>query len=95
MQPPPSIDGARVLEWSWSDVPFGVVPCSGEYAATFIHGLAICQYEGDTAVYYRFSCNAFGECEQNQTYDSVEQAKSELPDQHRNVPALWKIGAAL
>ena len=47
MQPPRQIDGATVLEWAWSDVPFGYV---GGAAGVAVHGLAICQYEGSSKV---------------------------------------------
>lgn len=88
MHPPERIDGARVLEWAWSNVPFGVVPVEGAEAIA-IHGLALCQYDGKTRV-YRFSCNREWGCEQDGLYDSLEEAKRELPGQYRRVPVVWR-----
>lgn len=88
MQPPEYIDGALVLEWAWSDVPFGTVACEDGSLPSAIHGLAICRYEGEGQV-YRFSCNAEWACEQDQTHDSVVQAKSELPAQYKSAPRTW------
>jgi hypothetical protein len=81
--PPALIDGARVLEWAWSETPFGEV---GDIA---IHGLALCQYDGSTQV-YRFSCDAAWSCQQDALYDSVEEAKQALPAQYRRVEAEWR-----
>jgi hypothetical protein len=92
MKPPEHIDGARVIAWAWSDVPFGVVQYEDGGRAVVVHGLAVCQYEGSTQI-YRFSCNASWECEQDQTYESVVLAKSELPEQYRGVEALWQSAA--
>jgi hypothetical protein len=89
MQPPAFIDGARVIEWAWSDIPFGVVRYSdGSGIAAQIHGLALCQYDGHRG-FYRFSCNADWECEQDSDHESLELAKSEIPTQYRNVQAIW------
>jgi hypothetical protein len=90
MRPPSHIDGALVLEWAWSDTPFGIVPYVGGGTAAVIHGLALCRYEG-ASVIYRFSCGSTWECEQDGVYDSIEIAKSELPDQYRHAPIHWTI----
>jgi len=92
MKPPEYIDGARVVEWAWSDVPFGEVQYTDGGVAAAIHGLAICRYEGSTEV-YRFSCSAQWKCEQDQPYESVELAKSQLPKQYRRVEAAWQSAA--
>ena len=88
MKPPTHIDGALVLEWAWSDAPFGEVRFSDGTIAAVIHGLALCQYEGSPII-YRFSCNAAWETEQDSDYASVTEAKDRLPDQYRRVPATW------
>ena len=87
---PQYIDNAKVLEWAWSgDVPFGVINYdNGEIAAT-IYGLAICQYENSNKV-YRFSCDKNWETEQDFDYDSVSEAKKELPQQYKQVEAMWQ-----
>jgi hypothetical protein len=88
MKPPSRIDGARVLEWAWSDTPFGeLLSDDGSVAAT-VHGLALCRYdESDTVC--RFSCNANWETEQDAPYSSLEEAKACLPQQYQRVPADW------
>ncbi len=82
-KPQNEIDGAKVLIWAWSgSTPFGFV---GDVE---IYGLAICQYENSDEV-YRFSCDENWETQQDQVYDSIEQAKDYLPDQYRIVKANW------
>ena len=82
-KPNEEIDGAKVLIWAWSGLnPFGFV---GDVE---IYGLAICQYENSDGI-YRFSCGENWETQQDGLYDSIEQAKNQLPDQYRNVPANW------
>jgi len=92
MQPPSHIDGARVLHWAWSDVPFGDVRFSDGRVAAVIHGIALCQYEGSADV-YRFSCGPDWQCEQDQVYGSIQEAKDELPEQYQNAPAHWQAVA--
>ena len=87
--PPGEIDGARVLEWAWSDEPFGVVTDTDGRVAYRIHGLAICRYEGSERV-YRFACDGAWECVQDALYDSLGVAKAQLPDQYRLAPAEWR-----
>jgi len=89
MKPPPArIDGALVLEWAWSDVPFGEVRFTDGTLAAVIHGLSLCRYGNDSNI-YRFSCKSAWETAQDFDHDSVEEAKRDLPDQYRNVPAIW------
>ena len=88
-KPPERIDGAHVLEWAWSAEPFGEWLFQEGDVVAVICGLAICEYEGDARI-YRFSCDAEWECHQDQDYETVEQAKDELPAQYRNVPAGWQ-----
>ena len=82
--PPAEIDGAKVIEYAWSDEPFGVVADSNGENPIYIHGLAICRYD-DTSIVYRFSCNKKWETEQDMDYGSVEEAKDQLP----NAPIEW------
>lgn len=90
MRPPTHIDGATVLEWAWSESPFGTVPFVDGSGAVSIHGLAICRY-GDAGGVYRFSCNRDWETEQDGLYSSVAEAKSSLPTQYREVAADWHL----
>ncbi len=88
MPPPSHIDGARVLAWAWSDIPFGHVPDDTGTAPLAIHGLALCQYAGETGV-YRFSCDARWNAVQDEVYASVDEARRQLPAQYRAVAATW------
>jgi hypothetical protein len=94
-RPPNEIDGAKVLEWAWSgSIPFGVLKYSGGekdgQVAFEIYGLAICQYE-KTGEIYRFSCDENWETQQDSPCSSIEQAKKDLPEQYKNVPANWIV----
>ncbi len=88
-KPQKEIDGAKVLYWAWSgSIPFGFVGTPEDPMASKIFGLAICQYENSDDV-YRFSCDENWETQQDQVYDSIEQAIENLPDQYKNVSAEW------
>ncbi len=88
MLPPSHIDGARLLAWAWSDLPFGHVASEAGAAPIAIHGLALCQYAGATRV-YRFSCDAQWEAVQDEVYASADEARQQLPAQYRAVAATW------
>lgn len=88
-KPENNIDGAKVLYWAWSgSSPFGFVGDSKDPIASKIFGLAICKYEDSDEV-YRFSCDENWETQQDQVYDSVNQAIESLPEQYKNVSARW------
>ena len=93
MQPPDFIDGARVLEWAWSDAPFGGVSEPDGSNEINIHGLALCRYDTGSAVYL-FACSIEWECEQDAPYDSCVEAKERLPAQYRKEVPLWRANAA-
>ena len=94
MIPPLTIDGAQVLEFAWSDVPFGVVRNSDGDVVDEIHGLAICRY-ADSDVIYRFSCDKAWETSQDADYSSIQEAKDSLPMQYHSAPVVWqKYGAS-
>lgn len=88
MTPPGHIDGARVLAWAWSALPFGHVAGDAGEAPVAIHGLALCQYADENNV-YRFSCDAQWDCVQDERYASVDEARAQLPAQYRAVAASW------
>jgi len=83
------IDGARVLEWAWSDEPFGEILDTEGHLVAVIHGLALCAYEGSAAI-YRFSCDARWRCQQDGLHASIAEAKAELPAQYRRVEPVWQ-----
>ena len=75
--PPEEIDGARIVEWAWSgDQPFGEVPGA---RSPQIFGLAIATY--DDREFYRFSCDRDWRTVQDGLYDSIADAKEQLPNQ--------------
>lgn len=83
-QPPENIDGAKVLSWAWSGAaPFGFV------GSEPVYGLAICQYPS-TGTIYRFSCGGGWETLQDSDYETVEEAKENVPGQYLNAQVTWK-----
>jgi hypothetical protein len=76
MRPPSRIDGADVVLWAWSEpAPFFEMPSSDGAPAVPIHGLAICRYPKNGAI-YRFSCNGAWEAENDSPFATVEAAAS-------------------
>lgn len=87
---PDFIDGARVIKWAWSGLqPFGFVGNDDDADSEAVYGLAICKYE-DSGVIYRFSCDRSWDTIQDSPYNTVESAISRLPDQYKNVEAVWQ-----
>ena len=93
MKPPFQIDGAMVIEWAWSDIPFGEVRNTNGDIVDVIHGLAICKYDGSDVI-YRFSCDGSWEVSQDAGYSSVDEAKRLLPSQYMKAPVKWQLYAA-
>jgi hypothetical protein len=104
VKPPPTLDGMRVLEWAWSDEPFGLMgvwsgradDAEGESIA--IHGFAICLFEHVPKyewiakrrdTYYFFSCNASWEVENDSECGSVEDGKARLPGNYAKAKPNW------
>jgi hypothetical protein len=85
MVPPIKIDNATVIEWAWSDTPFGHVPCGD--AAIPIHGLALASYDGKQ--FYLFSCDKEWDTVQDSVYPTLNAAKEGLPVQYKKVIANW------
>ena len=86
MKPPEKIDGAHVVQWAWSgSTPFGEVP-GAEPSEVF--GLAIATYDNNQ--FYRFSCDRGWNTTQDAVYDSIADAKEQLPEQFRAVQAIWR-----
>lgn len=85
--PPDKIDGAEVIEWSYSDSPYGKLFDENGKDSISIHGFAICTY--DHVKFYRFSCNKNWETEQDSLFDSVEEAKQANYPQYGNNKIKW------
>ena len=90
MNPPDELDGAKVLEWAWSEVPFGVIRYTDGTLVCQLHGLAICQYSQDKKV-YGFSCDSEWEVQQDMDYRSIEEAKELLPAEYEQVDVVWHM----
>lgn len=89
MKPPVMLDGANVIMWAWSgEQPFGHVDTIGTSVSELIYGLAICTYNNSQEI-YRFSCNINWEVVQDGHYQTIEQAIDQLPNQYKNVKAIW------
>ncbi len=89
-KPPSKIDGADVLRWAWSgSKPFGWVGAEIDPKSNPVYGLAIARYRGESKI-YRFSCDKQWETVQDATYKTAEEAMKCLPDQYKEVEALWK-----
>jgi hypothetical protein len=68
------LDGAEVIAISKKG-NFGIVRCRDNYSESIsIKYLAICKYDKDETI-YMFLCNEKMEVEQDNTYDSVDDAK--------------------
>lgn len=89
-EPPDFIDGARVIKWAWSGTqPFGFIGNEDDTEKEEVYGLAICKYE-DSREIYRFSCGKSWDTIQDSPHDTVENAISRLPDQYKNIEAVWQ-----
>jgi hypothetical protein len=89
-KPPEEIDGAKVIEWAYSGgEPFGLLHYDSGKVAAEIYGLAICSYSRDEKV-YRFSCNNEWKTEQDSDYNTIDEAKNNLPIQYQKVKAIWQ-----
>lgn len=87
IEPPPEIDGARVIEWAWSgEQPFGEVHGAEPVQ---IYGLVIATY--DDKEYYRFSCDSHWNTQQDGSYTTVAEAKRQLPEQYKKIEANWIV----
>ena len=87
-KPPPMLDGARVLWWTWSgDVPFGELPGAAD-EDRLIFGFAVCQY--DSGAIYRFTCNKQWQVVQDMDHDNEEDAKADILMQYDVSRVMWQ-----
>ena len=85
--PPPELDGARVLWWSWSgDTPFGEL-FGADDDDRWIHGFAVCRLA--TGSIYRFSCNKNWEVVQDSQYNTEDEAKASIPTNYDSTRVVW------
>lgn len=74
IEPPDELDGADVILWAFSSrIPFFIMKYSDGTPYKPIHGFAICRYKGEKQ-YYRFSCDIAWNVENDQVFDSIEEA---------------------
>jgi hypothetical protein len=73
VKPPNKLDGATVLYWADAEEPFFRMPCVDSSASSIpIHGLAVARY--DSGSFYRFSCDANWEVQNDSDHGGVDQA---------------------
>lgn len=90
MPPPEVLDGAEVVLRAWSaPSPFFVMPCSDGSEGIPIHGLAVCRYEKNGAV-YRFSCDAAWEVQNDAPHSSVDSARTAPHGQYDVERVVWR-----
>jgi hypothetical protein len=88
VEPPDELDGAKVIKWAWSgNEPFGYINVD-DGTRIEIFGLAICQYD-DSSNVYRFSCDQNWTVQQDSSFDSIDKAQSQLPNQYELVKVKW------
>jgi hypothetical protein len=74
IEPPDELDGADVILWGFnSQKPFFNMEFSDGTPYKPIHGFAICRYKGEKH-YYKFSCDITWNVENDQIFDSIEEA---------------------
>ena len=74
IEPSDELDGAEVILWAFDPrKPFFIMKYSDGTPNKPIHGFAICRYKGEKQ-YYRFSCDVLWNVENDQVYDSIEEA---------------------
>jgi hypothetical protein len=91
----------KVVEWAWSDEPFGVIPIAGgpsDSNAIPIHGFAICFF-GHKPVFhwmakrpdsiYFFSCDASCEVESDHLFGLVADGKARLSSNFAGARPRW------
>lgn len=88
MKPPQTLDGAAVLEWVWSDEPFGTLTDEDGTAVCNVHGQAICQYSGGRG-YYRFSCDRNWTVVQDSDHETIDEAKDAATQLYNVPPRAW------
>lgn len=80
IEPPDELDGAEVILWAFSSpIPFFIMKYSDGAPYKPIHGFAICRYKGEKQ-YYRFSCDIAWNVENDQVFDSIEDAVNAVND---------------
>lgn len=78
------LDGAEVIVISKKD-DFGVIKYTDNFIKPIsVNYLAICQYENDKSVYL-FLCNDKFEVEQDNVFESIEEAKHYAIEKNKNV----------
>ena len=80
IEPPDELDGADVILWAVSSpIPFFIMKYSDGTPHKPIYGFAICRYKGEKQ-YYKFSCDIMWNVENDQVFDSIEEAVKAATD---------------
>jgi hypothetical protein len=88
-EPPPFLDGARVVYWAWWPDPFFVMRDPEGNAVAHVYGLAICRYDDSGAV-YRFSCDQNWEVLNDSPYGTEEEARSAASGDYDVARIAWE-----
>ena len=88
IEPPDEFDGAEVILWAFSSQkPFFNMKYSDGSPYKPIHGFAICRYKSEKQ-YYRFSCDITWNVENDQVFDSIDEAMKAANDMSMQ-PITW------
>lgn len=91
-RPPESIDGARLVRWTVIDERHRPTGNCAQIVDGVLQGpaagLAICQYEGDSA-YYLFGCDFEWNSATDTYHERLEDALGQAEFEYEGVTATW------
>jgi hypothetical protein len=92
--PPRTIDGARLVRWSAIDDRHRPTGSSRQIVAGIVQGaaagLAICQYEGETA-YYLFGCDSEWNPVTDTWHETLDDALKQAEFEYEGVSSTWRV----
>lgn len=93
-QPPELLGGAKVVRWSAIDGRHRPTGGCRQIVAGVLQGpaagLAICQYEGETA-YYLFGCDPEWNTVTDTWHESLEDALAQAEFEYEGVSETWNV----
>ena len=93
-QPPEQLGGAKVVRWSAIDGRHRPTGSCRQIVAGVLRGpaagLAICQYEGETA-YYLFGCDPEWNTVTDTGHESLEDALEQAEFEYEGVSETWNV----
>ena len=92
--PPDLVGGARVVRWSPIDDRHRSMGNCRQIVAGVLQspaaGLAICQYEGETA-YYLFGCDSDWNSVTDTWHQSLEEALDQAEFEYEGISRTWNV----